>query len=282
MEFIVLGSGGASCIPKPLCNCKICVEAREKGYPYKRCGASLYLKDINMVIDTPEDISIALNNQDINKVDKIMYSHWDPDHTLGMRVVEQISLDWYNHYSNITPSNKISVYASSGVLGDINKIRSPYGSFFDYYEKMNLISRVEIENSITISGIKISLVNVSEDKNVSVFVFEKDGKKVIYAPCDCTPFPTSELFNNADILIIGNVYPSNDIKDGRVMEDTHNLAKTLNSMQEVVNIKEKYNIKKVIVTHIEELWGKSYLDYLQLEKNYQNITFAYDGLKIKI
>ncbi len=247
MEFIVLGSGGASCIPKPLCNCKVCTEAREKGYPYKRCGTSLYLKDISMVIDTPEDISIALNNQDVKSVENIMYSHWDPDHTLGMRVVEQISLDWYNHYSKIKPTNTISVYASSGVMSDINKIRSPYGSFFDYYEKMSLIKRVEIANFVEINGIKITPINVSEDKNVSVFVFEKGSKKVIYAPCDCTPFPSSELFNNADLLIIGNVYVSNVIKGGKIMQDTHSLAKTLNSMQDVSSIKEKYNIKDVII-----------------------------------
>jgi len=69
MRFVITGSGGCACTPKPLCQCNICVEAREKGFPYKRCGCSLYLEDIALLIDTPEDIAIA-NPQytlDINK-----------------------------------------------------------------------------------------------------------------------------------------------------------------------------------------------------------------------
>ena len=42
MKFIMLGSGGYIRIPRACCNCKVCKEAREKGYPYKRLGQSLY------------------------------------------------------------------------------------------------------------------------------------------------------------------------------------------------------------------------------------------------
>jgi phosphoribosyl 1,2-cyclic phosphate phosphodiesterase len=82
MKFIITGSGGCVYTPKPLCQCPVCVEARVKGYPYARCGCSLYLEDIAMLIDTPEDISTALNNADIREVTSILYSHWDPDHTI--------------------------------------------------------------------------------------------------------------------------------------------------------------------------------------------------------
>lgn len=34
--------------------------------------------------------------------------------------------------------------------------------------------------------------------------------------------------------------------------------------------------------NIEEDWGKSYDDYKCLEKKYENIEFAYDGMKIEI
>lgn len=53
-------------------------------------------------------------------------------------------------------------------------------------------------------------------------------------------------------------------------------------MDEIQSIKLKYNIKKVIVTHLEEDWGKSYDDYLKLEDQYNNIQFAYDGMTINV
>jgi len=65
MRFTIIGSGGCVCTPKPLCQCKVCVQARKKGYPYARCGCSLFLEDISLLVDTPEDIAIALNNADI-------------------------------------------------------------------------------------------------------------------------------------------------------------------------------------------------------------------------
>lgn len=36
----------------------------------------------------------------------------------------------------------------------------------------------------------------------------------------------------------------------------------------------------MIVTHIEEDWGKSYDDYLELEKEYDGVKFAFDGMEI--
>ena len=44
--------------------------------------------------------------------------------------------------------------------------------------------------------------------------------------------------------------------------------------------KEKYNIQRVIITHLEEDWGKSYDDYLDIQKQYSGIEFAFDGMEI--
>lgn len=53
-------------------------------------------------------------------------------------------------------------------------------------------------------------------------------------------------------------------------------------MDEIIALKEKYHIKKVIITHIEEDWGKSYDDYLELQKEYDGIYFAYDGMEVSL
>ena len=53
-------------------------------------------------------------------------------------------------------------------------------------------------------------------------------------------------------------------------------------MDEIIEIKKKYNIKQVIITHLEEDWGKSYDDYVELEKEYDGIQFAYDGMEVEL
>ncbi|WP_461257593.1 MBL fold metallo-hydrolase, partial [Treponema sp. R80B11-R83G3] len=142
-------SGGCVSIPRALCKCKVCVEARQKGIPYSRCGCSLFLEDVSLLIDTPEDINIALNNAKIDYLDYILYSHWDPDHTLGMRIIEQLRLEWLDFYENKRPDNPIIIYASNGVMQDVNGIRNIHGSFLDYYEHMGLIKRINVENKLS-------------------------------------------------------------------------------------------------------------------------------------
>lgn len=65
LKLKIIGSGGMSIIPSSFCKCKICEEARRKGGRYERLGPSLYIDDIKMLIDTPEDIAVACNRQRI-------------------------------------------------------------------------------------------------------------------------------------------------------------------------------------------------------------------------
>ena len=70
------------------------------------------------------------------------------------------------------------------------------------------------------------------------------------------------------------------LKNGFVLERDNPLREELFVMDEIIEIKKKYNIKQVIITHLEEDWGKSYDDYVELEKEYDGIQFAYDGMEV--
>lgn len=280
MKFKIIGSGGCVSLPKPLCNCKICNEARLKGKPYSRYGCSLFLEDINLLIDTPEDIVHAINHSNIKDINTVLFSHVDPDHTLGFRVFEQLRLNWLEISEGKECDNPINVYAMEHVMSDINSIQFKFGTYLDYYEKTrNLIKREIINKPIYIEDIKISCIKVN---HATVFVFEENDKKVIYAPCDVKPFPNDEILKNAELLIIGNTVVGDILKGGFVLKENNPLREELFSLDEIQNIKREYNIKNVIITHLEEDWGKSYDDYLELENKYSGIQFAYDGMEIDI
>lgn len=280
MKFIILGSGGCVALPKPLCQCDICKEAREKGKPYSRFGCSLYLEDLNLMVDTPEDIVHAINYSNVKQIDTVLFSHIDPDHTLGMRIFEQLRIDWLEISEGRECTNPIKVLAMNHVMEDINTIGFKYGSFLDYYEKArNLIKRQVVEESITIKDIKIAFIKAT---SATVFVFEQNGNKVIYAPCDVKPFPEHSIFENADVMIIGDTVIGETLKGGFILKKDNLLREELFTMEEIEELKHKYSIKEVIMTHLGEDWGKSYDDYLKLEKQYENIKFAYDGMKIEI
>lgn len=277
MKIKIIGSGGCVSTPKPCCSCEICTEAREKGFPYARTGCSLFIEDGKVLIDTPEDINYALNHANIDQVNYVLYSHMDPDHTMGMRLFEQLKMDWLNSSIGIKCNDPVKVTSLKAVMEDLKKQGTKYGSALAYYASCGLITLYE-ENNLKVENIELVPANVEE--SVAIFIITGDDKKVIYAPCDVKPFLENDKFQFADTLIIENTIIGDRLKNGFVLEQNNPLRDELFVMDEIVALKEKYHIKKVIMTHIEEDWGKSYDDYLELQNEYAGIYFAYDGMEV--
>lgn len=60
----------------------------------------------------------------------------------------------------------------------------------------------------------------------------------------------------------------------------HTYLDDMFTIDEITYLKNKYRIKRIIVTHIDEYWGKSYAHYQKIEKSLDSISFAYDGMEI--
>lgn len=240
MKIIITGSGGCVSIPRPCCNCKVCKEAREKGFPYARTGCSLFIDEANILIDTPEDINYAVNNAKIQNIDYILYSHSDPDHTMGMRIIEQLRMDWLANSVGNCISNPITVAAPPTVIDDMEKQGTRYDSALKYYKSKQLV-KTQATRSISVNGITINMIPVDETEHVTIFSIMSKGKKIIYAPCDCKPFPKAPQFFDADILIIGNTIVGEVLKDEFVLENDNPLRDELFVMDEIVKIKKEFN-----------------------------------------
>ena len=285
MELIILGSGGSTTIPRPGCECKVCSEARTKGIPYTRSGSSMFIKDINVLFDTPEEIDSQLNRERINNIDYIFYTHWHPDHTFGMRIVEKMYKFWLDMFvRGRKPKNKVKVCAIEAVMEDLKSMGYRGGSFFTYYEKTDLIETIDLKGgeAFKIRNFMIIPFEVQTTYNVStVFLIQEDDKRVVYAPCDVKPFPENPKLENLDLLIIGSFHLEGPLREGIVIPPNNPLRVELFSPREIQELSQKLNAKQTVVTHIEEEWGKTYDEYKQLEKEY-DLEFAYDGMRIVV
>ena len=96
---------------------------------------------------------------------------------------------------------------------------------------------------------------------------------------DLKRFLHSELYYDADVLIVGLVSDDGILKGGKRLEEAP-FRDDMFTIEEIMELKRKYRIKRIIVTHIDEYWGKSYADYLKIERTLDNISFAYDGMEI--
>jgi len=269
-------------IPKPLCDCMVCVEAREKGIPYARSGPAAFLHDINLLIDTPAEISIQLNRADINRLNYLLFTHLDPDHTEGFRVVEQIAMDFRSWEAY--PEKQICLLLPQQLLGPLRSIHSQYGPLIDFYKNSGFIRIQTFEKSIEIDGTNITAIPVDRGSQVSFsYIFDQCGTKVIYAPCDIKPFPKNrDEVQGADLLFIQPGIFEDGLKHDFVYPPDHISRTTLYTFDQTVELAKRIGAKQTVFIHLEEYWNRSYDDYQALESNSSAIQFAYDGMRINI
>lgn len=269
-------------IPKPLCQCRICKEARTKGRPYERTGPSAFIHDENILIDTPAEIAYQLNRSRIEQIDYLIFTHLDPDHVEGLRVVEQITLDFrtWEAYQN----KHIRLLLPEQLNSRLKEIRTAYGSVVDFYEEQGFVQCRSFQDKVAVGKLQITAISVDRDyQEAFVYVFEREGKKLVYAPCDIKPFPEArEEVQNADLLVIQPGIFEDGLKHDFKYPKDHISRTTLYTFEETLALAGKINAAQVLFVHLEEYWNRSHDEYVALEKDYKNVKFAYDGLRISI
>jgi phosphoribosyl 1,2-cyclic phosphate phosphodiesterase len=269
-------------IPKPLCRCPICCEARQKGVPYARTGPSAFIHDENLLIDTPAEIAWQLNQSDIESVNYLMLTHLDPDHIEGFRVVEQIAIDFRTWQAY--PGKKIHLVLPKLLLERLKKVKTVYGSPIDFYEKSGFITCMPFDDHTRIGEVYITALPVDRGDQVSyVYVFEKQGIKMVYAPCDIKPFPVDvKEIQHADVLFIQPGLFESGLKHDFVYPQDHVSRTTLYTLEKTIALSQQIKAKQVVFIHLEEYWNRSFSDYNSLQLQHDNIQFAYDGMCINI
>jgi phosphoribosyl 1,2-cyclic phosphate phosphodiesterase len=269
-------------IPKPACRCKVCGEARNKGGPYARTGPAAFIHDIHLLIDMPAEIASQLNREQIDRIDYVMFTHLDPDHVEGIRVLEQIALDFRTWQAY--PEKQITLITPGPMVMELKKLRTVYGPIIDFYLNQGFIRLVEFEREITIDNFTVNAVQINrKDEIAFVYVFKADQKKMIYAPCDIKPFPEdSKELKGADILLIQPGIFQGGLKHGFVYPEGHISRETIYTYEDTLALAERIAAENIVFIHLEEYWNRSYDDYLKLESASGRVKFAYDGMKITI
>ena len=282
MKWTILGSGGCMVIPKPLCQCPVCQEARDKGIPYARSGPSAFLHDINLLIDTPAEIITQLNRSSVSLIEYLTFTHLDPDHIEGFRVVEQIALDFRTWHAY--PEKQICLLLPEQLNERLREVRSQYGPMIDFYQESGFVQLMLFRDFIQIRNVSITAIPVDRGSQVAfVYVFENSGRKVVYAPCDLKPFPEhrSEV-QNPDLLILQPGIFEEGLKHDFEYPDDHISRTTLYTFEQTKDVAARIQAKDILFVHLEEYWNRSYDDYCALEASDQRIRFAYDGMQVSV
>jgi phosphoribosyl 1,2-cyclic phosphate phosphodiesterase len=264
MQVTILGSAGNIPIPRPLCNCNVCQEARSLKNKHKRCLASLYIDEIRTLIDCPEDIGESLNLNNITEIDNVFLTHWHPDHTFGFRLIVQAYYDFIFD----RPKKQIKFYMPKSVYETLKK-NYPAIKYFIEEKKMGKLVLIEDKDIINLGEIEIEVVghDGASSENYA-YLIKKADKRILYAPCDTISL--SKDFFDLDILIHEQGYFSPEI--------TWEI-----SSSGLIDRLKRWKPKRTILTHISEDEIKRF-GWHHFEKFASDFSleYAYDGMKVVV
>ncbi len=250
--------------------CRICKEARAKGIPYYRTGPSLYIPEENILFDAPEDVREQLNREGIGHVEHVFISHWHPDHTMGIRILEQI-----NYSFGLKPVRKSMLYISKKTTENLKNQLLP--SFIPLYERRKIIEVRNVREGETTKFGELEITPYTLPRSDTFLYRLSEGNRfAVYAPCDIRSFPLKKCLMKPDLLILHLGCFRELVPLGIDLGE--------DSFDDNLQTIRKLGAKKTVFTHIEEVWGRSYDDYKEMEKQLVefNVAFAYDGMRIKI
>lgn len=278
MKLNLLGTGGVTPIPKPCCNCELCTRARKMGISEYQTGPSMFIYDDNILFDTPEEVRFQINREKIDRVENIILTHWHPDHTQGIRVVEQINFD---HVLGKAEHEPINLYIAEKQLEMFRKYGS--GNLLDKYIERKTIRIVYFEHNKQIKFKNTTITPLYIPKTEGYYFLVEDNKtkkKVVYAPCEYHELKVYDYIKDVDILIAHCLYFENKhIGSGVDYSDSED------SFEKMLRDSKEMNAKKIVITHTEEAF-KLTMEQLNIEaQKYYNdydISFVKDGYKINL
>jgi len=284
MELTVLGSGGNSPTPMPTCDCRVCVEAREKGVPYARRGNSLFVHDENILIDTPELVWESLNRERIEDVEYVFLSHFHADHTLGLRTLQPLGMEDVpvETFVGETPTLLVSEVTYERAIGANEVFEMMTDTWAD-------VRTLDDGETVTIGDLEITHhaapIQNGGERAISGFLFEDGAATAFVSPDENRHFDLGRL-PPLDLWIKEAGYFT-ETPDGKPLvtdraEET-TVAHEMSFEESLAQIRQ-VRADRTVLTEIEELYRRSYDDYLAIEAEYENlgIEFAYDGMNISV
>ena len=284
MQVEILGSGGAISTPRPLCQCRVCVLARQRGVPYSRGGPSLFIHGPDILVDTPEDIKALLNRSKVEDVPACFYSHWHPDHVMGRRLWEELNQDW-RHWP---PQHKRTrIFVPEQVAQDFRTFLATW-EHLALFVKRGIVELVELRDgdAVTLGKTTIRPFRLHE-RYVYGFLLEEDGRRALIVPDELYQWEPIPEALGVDLAVLPMGVAEFDPFTGerRIPKD-HPALKSEAPFRDTLAILRRLSPGRTVLTHIEEPDELSYDDGRLLEETLRregrDVTFAYDTLLIDV
>jgi phosphoribosyl 1,2-cyclic phosphate phosphodiesterase len=254
MNITFLGTGTSGGIPVLTCNCQVC---NSLDFRDKRLRVSIWIEvdGKSFIIDTGPDFRQQALREHILHIDAILYTHEHKDHTAGMDDIRP-----YNYLHGI---RHLNLYARPSVLKQLQQ-EFHYAFEDEKYPGVPLINLHTIDNqAFTIENIPITPIEVWHHR-LPVFGF-RVGNFTYITDVNFISETELEKVYGTEVLVLGALQREKHISHF--------------NLEEAIAVAQKINARMTYFTHISHKMG---LHADILKDLPENISIAYDGLKIKL
>ncbi len=253
MKLLFLGTGTSKGIPVIGCDHPLCLSKNKKD---KRMRSSVLISwnNYSYLIDCGPDFRMQMLQNNISKIDGILYTHEHADHTSGLDDIRPITQKY----------GDLPLYTYKRVMDNLAK-RFDYifTTKNKYPSAPSVIPNIINEKSFELNGLKIQPIQVMHG-TLPIFGYRFDNLAYI-TDASFIEDKEKEKLKNLDILVVNAL---------RIKEHpTHfNLEKALQLINEL-------NPKQAYLTHISHKLGF----HKEIEEKLpENVSLAYDGLEINL
>ena len=253
MKILFLGTGTSFGVPQIGCKCSVCISDDPKD---KRLRPSVFIEfeNKNILIDTSPDFRTQMLNNDINRIDVILYTHYHADHIMGLDDIRRF---------NTIQNKRLPIYGNRKTIERIRKIffyafekGNPFGTYFPKLDSFI------INGSFEFDGVLIEPIEVTHG-GMPVLGFRIDDFAYL---TDCNKIEESSFkkLKNLKVLVFGTLRFDKHISHF--------------SIPEAIETANKIKPEKTYFTHISHS-----IEHKKTEEMLpENTHIAYDGLEIVI
>jgi phosphoribosyl 1,2-cyclic phosphate phosphodiesterase len=280
MKLVVLGSGGSQPTPKTGCDCRTCQAARlemrrDPRSRHVRTGPSLWLPDHGILIDTPEESNAQLNLHADGALNlaHVLWSHFHPDHTAGVRIVEFIAR-W--------GSSGVPTYMPEDLETNLLEL-----NLFQFaVQRHHLeIHRVRDREPFKLGDLNVTMLRHSGEMPMYSFLLEDANLRFLYNPDHVMTLDLAGLEHLDGAIVQVGLMP--DGSQSFILPPDHPARKVLLPLETICENAARLGWKKLFFTHLYEtirLFPEEY-DALGTKLSNQfglEIGFSYDGMTLEL
>lgn len=293
MKIEILGAGGAIPVPRPFCPCAVCEEARQKGAPYTRLGPSLFIHDIGLLFDTPEEIAFQLNRARIMHVTAVTYSHWHPDHTAGIRVWEG-NYNVARHFAYPPIIRCTQMYLPENVAKTFEKYHD-LAAKVQYAERLGIVARQVVPEggSFALDGVNVTPFALADPIACGFVIDWQDGHNTARRALICMDetfgWTPPAWLGRLDVAILpAGIFEFHPLTGERHIPAAHPILKREATYAQTLDMIRKMDAERIVFIHLSEGDGLSYDEFRAVARQMRTdatlppAEFAYDTMIIEV